>query len=279
MGICNSKNKHKYDKRPKTPARVVKYTAGDERNMALLRFCNDNDTSKITTSLNSGTDLASPYNGAPLLVSAVLGLLNDDNKQRFVNNWALLANSFNKEVPNVLALDLRVTNFTLKDTNRRSTCHPYVHISGLKTRTIQKIYPYPKSISIGELNNCNLKDVLLFIMTNIESKMQEVTEPDTPNYFVAYKGSVTEKMVNVIVNNAQFVIDDINRVASYWNTTVTYQNYYANYHTAYTMPPPPYQQAVAAPPPPVAPGYVASGYPVQPTAPSAPSVPPYGSVV
>ena len=224
--IYSKKPKHVYST-PEIPVNIKKYTAGDERNIALLRFCTDNENFQIATAINSGTDLAAPYNGAPLIVSAVLALLNDTDHNRFNANWLIISNKFNSPVPIVNGIDVRLTNFTQKQTLLRETCLPVIHLGKLQKRTVGNPLPHFKSVSLGELNNCDLKITLLFIMSNIQTALKNATISPNNNNYQSYEGSATQKMEKTITKNAAYVINNINAVEQYWSKTTQYNTYYA----------------------------------------------------
>ena len=244
MGCIYSKEKKHTYSRPKTPANVKTYTAGDERNMTLLKFCTDNDNLQIATAINSGTDLASPYNGAPLIVSAVLALLNDKDHNRFNANWLILSNRFNSSVPIVRGIDVRLTNFIQKQNLPRETSLPVIHLGNLQKRTVGNPYPHFVSVSLGELTNCDLKSALLFIMSNIHTALTNATTSNNSNSYQSYEGSATQKMEKIIIKNASYVINNITAIEQYWNQQIQYNTYYVSYNEQYTMPPPPYTPTV-----------------------------------
>lgn len=214
-------------------SRVVKI--GDENNLALLRFCINNKSNEIITALESGTDLASPFNGAPLIISASLALLNDSDFERFRSNWETLLKFFNSDIPIMDVTDLRLTNFTQDSTDRRSTCYPILHVGSISRSVIDTNYTNYSSGNMGKLKQYNLKNTLLFIMTNIQMALETITKSKNSNVFVDYRGSKTERMETIIKKNCKYIIDNINQIEKYWNQQIQYKDYYDKYNNDYTM--------------------------------------------
>ena len=215
------------------PDKITKI--GDENNMALLRFCINNKEFDITTALESGTDLASPYNGVPLIVSAVLALLNDTDHERFKRNWDVLAEHFNNSVPVIELTDIRLTNWTENQTLTRSSCYPVIHIGELSDSLVETTYRNKTELKLGKLKKCNLKNILLFVMTNIQTKMKDISQSKNANVYQGYRGSVTQVFESTIYKNTKYLIDNINEIEKNWNTDMNYQEYYNKYNDEYTM--------------------------------------------
>ena len=234
MGINNSKKKKTEDQPEPFVPTFIK-TEGDIKNEALLQFCINNDTSKITTALRSGTDVASPYKNCPLIISVLLALLNDEDKDRFECNWNIIAQYCKDSVPLVKELDVRLTNFTKSSYDKRSTCYPIIHINGLSKEMIETNYKYPASHRLGQIRNANLNDILFLVMTKVKQVLKEMTHPKTSYTTVQYAGTKTEQMEEVLKKNAQYVIDNLNDIRDCWDDKLNERSYYEKYNSEYTM--------------------------------------------
>ena len=208
---------------------------GDENNLALLRFCINNQEAEILTALESGTDLASPYNGIPLIISATLALINDTDHERFKRNWETILKYFNTDVPILDDIDLRITNYTMDSVLLRSSSYPILHLGELRDNLLKTDFKNKKEYKAGILRKYNLKNTLLFVMTNIQSMLKDVTTNKSSNAYNAYEGTATQKMEKVINKNAKYVIDNINTIEKYWNKNLEYKEYYNKYNDEYTM--------------------------------------------
>jgi hypothetical protein len=234
MGINNSKKK-KIDGMPEPFIPTFIKTEGDIKNEALLQFCINNDTSKITSALRSNTDIASPYKNCPLIISALLALLNDEDKDRFECNWNIIAEFCKESVPLVKELDVRLTNFTESAYDKRSTCYPIIHINGLSKEMVETDYKYPASQRLGQIRNSNLNDILLLVMTKVKQTLKDMTQPKAAYTTVPYANTKTEHMEEIIKRNAQYVLDNINDIRDCWDDSLNERSYYEKYNKEYSM--------------------------------------------
>ena len=249
MGISNSKKK---TKQPMVnafiPPKEKNPTYGDLTNESLLKFCINNEQAELLTAIDTGTNLASPYHNVPLLFSAVLGLLNDENHERFKNNWNILRESFNHQgtkdssdqavqikIPFVDELNITLTNYTQDMIYKRKTSYPIFHIGTLSKNLVQTDYKYSKKMELPSLKHVDLKRVLLFIMSNAGQFIKNITKNEDPNVFTAYKNTKAQKMEEFIKTNAKYIIDNMNSLDSIWDKSMDKRAYYDQYNEEYTM--------------------------------------------
>jgi len=255
MGISNSKkNKNQPIIDAFIPPKEKKPTYGDLTNESLLKFCINNEQAELLTAIETGTSLASPYHDVPLLFSAVLGLLNDENHEQFKNNWNILRESFNHQgnsdqqvqvkIPFVDELNITLTNYTQDMIYKRKTSYPIFHIGTLSKNLVQTEYKYFKQLELPSLKHVDLKRVLLFIMSNTGQFMKDITKNEDPNVFTAYKNTSAQKMAEIIKVNAKYIIDNMNSLDSIWDKSMDKKTYYDQYSDEYTMEEIPYATPV-----------------------------------
>lgn len=235
MGLGHSKQKHVLKPSPFSGLVEKTVKVCTENNKALLRSCLINDTGVLTSCLESGTNLSSPYKGIPLIFSATLALLNDNDFDRFKENWKLITDNFKENIPIVKNVKLTVTNFTAHSHDRRSTCYPVVYIDNLSAELIETQYKYHKSMSLGLISDSNLRKALGVIISKIENSLKEMTRDSDKYVADIYEGTATKQMVGVIRKNAKYIIDNINNVEKLFDDSISYGTYQDRFSQDYDM--------------------------------------------
>lgn len=239
MGCSNSKPVDTSVKSPSQDTSDIFY-AENQRNMALLRNCVNNNYEGIEMAIKNQSNLAMPYRNAPLIFSAVLALINDYNHERYRKNWNLITSYFSMTVSPIHKIKVFMTHFRKNPNTPRTNGFLVFHLEKLDLDIIQDTHRYHKTVCLGTLIDGNIKDLLIFILNHLHRHLKDMTA--TQDY-QEYRGSYMEKLEQAIESNAKYSIKHTNEIEKYWQGSAQ-----TNY--AYAVPPP-----------------TAPGVPVEPSAP------------
>jgi hypothetical protein len=233
MGCSQSVPPSKFDK-----IKIQKvYSAGDQRNLSLLRHAIHNNTDLIKLSLEY-TDLCSPWNNVPLIYSVIGALLNDPNFARFKKNFNLIKFDFAASLPPTPFVNILLSNFIANKNHPRSTCVPVLHIRELNELIISDFSRYQLIYDFGKLTNCSVRDYLLFIINNISSALKKMTVPvASTTEWTDFTKTATCKMIKIIVRNSKYAISEIDSYKTYpnENSPPSYDTYYSKYNKDYML--------------------------------------------
>lgn len=209
---------------------------GDIMNESLLQFCISNSSDDIISALDSGIDLASPYKGVPLIFSAVLALLNDENFDRFKANWEVLVNNKNcpTHIPIISTINVGLTNFTRDNVRLRDSCYPVIHINALTKDLVDTEFRCHHTVLMCKPKDADLKKVLVSVMATVGRALKFVTDRNE-HVDCVYKGTPTERFEITIRRNAKYLVDNINALDNSWDRMMQPRVYAEKYKDDYSV--------------------------------------------
>ena len=233
MGTTNSKKKSRpsEDVAPKAspPKKFepIELKEGDIINRAMMKFCFDKSTSHMKTAFDSGIDMISPYNGAPLIFSMVLASITSGSSLTSGQMWDMIKEKMEGKV---LILSEITVNATLRTLGDGSGKTAFIHIGDLDMSIMSQPsyrafkYKY-NTIPMYRSTNVTLKNMMYMVMTCVKQT------------FLKLDGGIDGRdlPISEIVSSCKNIIDDTNSIQYDSDGILNTESYYEKYHKKYTM--------------------------------------------
>lgn len=192
---------------------------GDINNILFMRACIDHHTGNIKTQIDN-VDLISPYNNLPLIISAIMALLNDRDYDRFISNYDTVMSGLRDRVPMDMSVDVRLTNFS----RGSGGSVPVIHVSNINHMMMPDLYTHIETVSMGRTDRCNVISVLSVIINNINRVLADVKDNVS-----------TDKFESCIMENIKYSLDNIDNTVVRYDSQMNYDKYYEWYRERYNI--------------------------------------------